>query len=325
MWISHAMRSGGAGRAHGRSIGAAGLAVAAALTLLAGLLAPPPAAAADAPAVYETPEAAAQALLAAFEGQDMDAILAVLGEAFKDELFPEGEIRDPESLQKIVAASRDALQLREDDANTRVMVIGKNAWPVPFPIVREAAGWHFDTDAGLDEVFARRIGENELAMIDLLRAYVDAQIQYASADRDADDVLEYAQKFVSDSGHKNGLYWADDDGDVSPFGPFIAELPDYALNREAGDPFMGYHLRILSRQGADAAGGRYDYVINGNMIAGFGAIAVPAVYGETGVMTFIVSHRGRVYEKDLGEDTQLIAAAIQEYNPDATWTVVEEE
>jgi hypothetical protein len=294
-----------------------------ALVLLA--LAPRTGLAGEKPADYETPEAAAQALLDALATEDMNAILEVLGTEFKDELFPEGEVVDRESLQKIVAAAKEVIQLREDDADTRVMVIGTNAWPLPFPIVRDASGWHIDTNAGLDEVYARRIGQNELSAIDSLRAYVDAQVQYSGADRDADDVLEYAQKFISDSGLKNGLYWKDDGGDASPFGPFVAELPDYAKHVEPGDPFMGYYFRILTRQGENAPGGRYDYVINGNMIAGFAAIAVPAEYGQSGIMTFVVSHRGRVYERDLGEDTTLAAAAIQDYNPDGAWALVEDE
>src|SRR6185312_10109109 len=174
----------------------------------------------------------------------------------------------------------------------------------------------------IDELVARHVGENELATISTLRAYVDAQVQYASADRDGDEVLEYAQKVISTAGKKDGLYWqvASADDAISPFGPFIAELPDYVKERKSGEPYMGYYYRILTRQGENPPGGRYDYIINGNMIAGFAAVAVPAEYGETGVMTFVVSQQGKVYQKDLGEDTALAAAAIQEYNPDDSWT-----
>ena len=284
-----------------------------------------PASAKD-PAVYKTPEAAAQAILDALAKEDHDAILAVLGDEFKDQLFTDEVSREKATYERVVAAAKEAMQLRADDENTRVMVIGKDAWPMPFPIVHDAKGWHFDTAAGIDELVARHIGEDELATIATLRAYVDAQVQYASADRDGDEVLEYAQKVISTAGKKDGLYWqvASADDAVSPFGPFIAELPDYVKERKSGEPYMGYYYRILTRQGENPPGGRYDYIINGNMIAGFAAVAVPAEYGETGVMTFVVSQQGKVYQKDLGEDTALAAAAIQEYNPDDSWTLVQE-
>ncbi len=285
-----------------------------------------PASAKD-PAVYKTPEAAAQAILDALAKEDREAILAVLGDEFKDELFTEEESRERDSYRRVVAAAKEAMQLRADDENTRVMVIGKDAWPMPFPIVHGDKGWRFDTAAGIDELVDRHVGGNELATIATLRAYVDAQAQYASADRDGDEVLEYAQKLISSSGKKDGLYWqvASAGDDVSPFGPFIAELPDYVKERKAGEPYMGYYYRTLTRQGENPPGGRYDYIINGNMIAGFAAIAIPAEYAETGVMTFIVSHQGKVFQKDLGDDTALAAAAIQDYNPDDSWTLVPEE
>jgi hypothetical protein len=278
------------------------------------------------PAEYKTPEAAAQAMLDALAKEDHDAILAVLGDEFKDQLFTDEVSRERATYERVVAAAKEAMQLRADDANTRVMVIGKDAWPMPFPIVHGDKGWHFDTAAGIDELVARHVGENELATIATLRAYVDAQVQYASTDRDGDEVLEYAQKIISTPGKKDGLYWqvASADDAVSPFGPFVAELPDYVKERKPGEPYMGYYYRILTRQGENPPGGRYDYIINGNMIAGFGAVAVPAEYGETGVMTFVVSQQGKVYQKDLGDDTTLAAAAIQEYNPDETWTLVKE-
>ena len=295
-------------------------------TIAAILLPGRPALAKD-PAVYDSAEAAAQAILDALAKADRDAILAVLGDKYADELFTDEESRERDSYKRIVAGAKEVMQLRADDDNTRVMVIGKNAWPMPIPIVKTDAGWAFDTAAGIDEMLARLIGQNELATIETLRAFVEAQTQYASADRDGDEVLEYAQKVISTEGKKDGLYWqvASADEDASPFGPFIAELPDYVHDRTKGEPYMGYYYRIITRQGDNPPGGRYDYVINGNMIAGFAAIAVPAEYAETGVMTFMISHQGKLYEKDLGDDTALIAAGIQDYNPDGTWTVVKDE
>jgi hypothetical protein len=208
------------------------------------------------------------------------------------------------------------------------MVIGREAWPMPIPIVKADTGWHFDVAAGADEIVARRIGANELAAVDNLRAYVEAQVQYAEADRDGDDVLEYAQRINSAPGKKDGLYWeaaaAGSGEEASPFGPFNAEHEAYLSDREAGDPFMGYYYRIVSRQGENAPGGRYDYVINGNMIAGFAMVAWPAEYANSGVMTFIVSQTGKVFQRDLGDGTELGAAAIQVYDPDGSWSEVKE-
>jgi hypothetical protein len=285
-----------------------------------------PVRAATPPAVYPTPEAAAKAILDALAKGDHAALIAVLGDEYADQLFTDDAAQEHESYKRVLDAAKEAMQLRADDENTRVMVLGKDAWPMPIPIVHDNKGWHFDTGAGVDEIVARRIGNDELSAIQALRAYVDAQMQYASADRDGDDVLEYAQRFVSTPGKKDGLYWetATADEQPSPFGPFIAEQSDYLKEHKPGDSYKGYFYRVLTRQGEKAPGGRYDYIINGNMIAGFAAVAVPAEYGDTGVMTFVVSHQGKIYQKDLGKDTALAAAAIQEYNPDDSWTLVKE-
>jgi Protein of unknown function (DUF2950) len=279
------------------------------------------------PKTFATPEEAAQALLDAVASDDMDAIWGVLGDEFRDELANDDPAQERENRRRIVAGAKDALQLRADDANTRVMVIGREAWPMPIPIVKTDKGWHFDVAVGADEIIARRIGAGELAAIDNLNAYVDAQVQYASADRDGDRVLEYAQRINSSTGQKDGLYWESAAGsadEASPFGPFAAEKAAYLTDREPGDPFMGYYYRIISRQGENAPGGRYDYVINGNMIAGFAMIAWPADYGNSGVMTFIVNQNGTVYQKDLGEATEVGAAAVQVYDPDGGWSEAKE-
>jgi hypothetical protein len=279
------------------------------------------------PKIFATPEEAAQALLDAAANDDTNAIWGVLGDQLRDELENPDDAQERENRRRIVAGAKEALQLRADGANTRVMVIGAQAWPMPIPILKGDKGWYFDVAAGADEILVRRIGADELATIDNLGAYVDAQVQYASADRDGDDVLEYAQKINSTPGKKDGLYWESPAGsgeEASPFGPFVAEKAAYLSDRELGDPFMGYYYRIISRQGENAPGGRYDYVINGNMIAGFAMIAWPADYGNSGVMTFVVSQNGRIYQKDLGEETEVGAAAIQDYNPDSSWSEVKE-
>jgi hypothetical protein len=220
------------------------------------------------------------------------------------------------------------MSLREDDSETRTVLIGKQQWPVPFPIVKDDKGWSFDVEAGLYELLARRVGTNELATIASLRALVDAQEDYKTLDRDGDEVPEYAQKFVSSSGKKDGLYWDVAEGSTDPASPllsFITQQGGYLQGREEGDPLRGYNFRMLTRQGDGAPGGRYDYIINGNMIGGFAVIAVPDEYGVTGIMTFMVNHLGKVYEQDLGDDTEMKAAAIQEYDLDDNWKLSKDE
>ena len=184
--------------------------------------------------------------------------------------------------------------------------------------------WSFDTYAGLEEIVNRRVGENELQAIDTARLYVEAQRDYAAEDRDADGVLEFAQKLISSEGTMDGLYWPIEQGDgTSPLGP---NLDDAALDKAMqGKGYFGYKYRILNEQGDNVAGGKYNYVINGNMIAGFGLIAYPANYPYSGVSTFVVNHAGIVYEKDLGDDTAAIAEKITSFDPDKTWEVVNEE
>jgi hypothetical protein len=169
----------------------------------------------------------------------------------------------------------------------------------------------------------RRIGRNELAVLDVIRTYVEAQREYASADRDGDEVLEYAQKIASIEGAKDGLYWPPDlDGTLSPLGPLVAEAQAAGYRKDADSgpqPFHGYYFRILTRQGKHAPGGAYDYIIHGNMIGGFALVAWPAEYDGSGVMTFIVNQQGRVYQKDLGSRTGKIAASMKTYDPDETW------
>ena len=183
----------------------------------------------------------------------------------------------------------------------QALLIGAQAWPLPFPLVESGESWHFDVEAGLDEIINRRIGRNELAAIDLCRAYAEAQVEYASVDRDGDDVLEYATRVGSTPGKHDGLYWVDESGDdPSPLGDFAAAAEDYLEFRKQGEPYYGYRFRVLTAQGSAAPGGRYSYVINGNMIAGFALVAWPVEPGNSGIMTFIVSQTGRIYQKDLG-------------------------
>jgi hypothetical protein len=215
--------------------------------------------------------------------------------------------------------------LHEPSPDRRVLVIGDQAWPVPIPIVRAGERWRFATEEGVDELVNRRIGGNERNAIYVLRAYLDAQRAYAASDRDGDGVLQYAQKLASAPGKHDGLYWPADAAkgeEESPFGPLIAESAAYLKGHAAGDPYRGYQFRILTRQGKNAPGGAYSYVINGRMIAGFAMVAYPAEYGKSGVMTFIVSHNGKVFEKDLGKTSTAIGAKMTTFDPGAGWKEV---
>lgn len=275
------------------------------------------------PQAFPSPEAAAQALRDALEADDGEALRAIFGPEYADDLIGSDIAIVREGMRQTLEAMRAATALLPEADDSVILTIGRQAFPFPVPIVREGESWYFDSAAGLEEVLDRRIGENELAAIEALRAYVQAQIEYASADRDGDQVLEYAQRVISTPGQRDGLYWASAPGEpVSPFGPFIAEISALIQGKELGDPYRGYYYRVLKGQTEHAPGGAYEYVINGNMIAGFAMLAWPAEYGETGVMTFQVSHQGDVLEADLGPETAEVAPAFDAYDPDATWTEV---
>lgn len=282
----------------------------------------PSAADAADPKVFDTPEAAAAAMVAALEKGTDEAVVEIMGDSHSDELFTDDDAAERENRHRAFEAAKEAMTLREDDSDTRTILIGKQEWPVPFPIVRGDKGWSFDVDAGLYELLARRIGANELATIASLRTLVETQEDYRALDRDGDEVLEYAQKFISSPAKHDGLYWEVTAGSTDPASPaltFITQQGGYLQGREQGDPLRGYNFRIMTRQGENAPGGRYDYIVNGNMIGGYAFIATPDDYGVTGIMTFIVNQQGKVYEQDLGDDTAIKAAAIQEYNLDDSW------
>jgi hypothetical protein len=291
----------------------------------AGLAQPAQPAAAPAQATFATPEAAGQALVEALGGEDDAAFRKLFGPRFDEIRGSVDDIEWRENRTELAGAAKESLTVRRDGDVAAVLVLGSKAWPFPIPLVAGGGAWRFDTDAGIEEILDRRIGEHELAAVELLRAYVDAQVEYASADRDGDEVNEYAQRLLSPTGTKEGLYWPTADGeDPSPFGEFVARASaaPYAGKAKVGDPYRGYFFHVLTKQGAAAPGGAYDYVINGNMIAGFALVAFPAEYGKSGVMTFVVSHQGKVYEKDLGASTTATAGAMKVYDPDSTWREV---
>lgn len=292
--------------------------------LLALLLALPLASAADGQRMFDTPEAAVDAVIVALKANDAAALVAIFGEKHKNLVVTD----DPENDAAIHAdaaaqlATYHALENRGDDR--RILLMGAQAWPVPIPLVRQDGKWRFATEEGAEEILNRRIGGNERNAIHVLRAYLDAQREYASRDRDGDEVLQYAQKLASAPGKQDGLYWPADitkGEEESPFGPLVAASSAYLAGHKKGDPYHGYHFQILTRQGKNAPGGAYNYVINGRMIAGFAMVAYPDKYGETGVMTFMVNHNGKVYEKDIGKNTASIVEKMTAFDPGVGWKV----
>ncbi|MCE0497097.1 MAG: DUF2950 domain-containing protein, partial [Methylacidiphilales bacterium] len=229
--------------------------------------------------------------------------------------------------KKFVERLTEKTQLINRSDSNVTLEIGADAWPFPVPLVKQDGKWFFDTAAGSQEILARRVGRDEIGAINVCNAYVVAQREYAGQDRLQDGVLAYAQLLHSTPGKHDGLYWPTLPGEaLSPLGPLIAEAHGEGyhhtaqmLNDEQA-PYHGYYFKILTRQGKQAPGGAYDYVINGRMLAGFALIAWPAKWGNTGVMTFIVNQQGKVYQKNLGSSTVEIAKGITTYAPDDTWT-----
>jgi len=277
---------------------------------------------------FATPEAAVDALMAALKADSDAPLTALFGDEHKVKLFDPDPAAAKANRARIVDSMQALRVLKEPSADRRILLIGANAWPVPFPIVKAGDRWRFATEEGIEELINRRIGGNERNAIYSLRAFVDAQRAYASRDRDGDGVLQYAQKVMSAPGKQDGLYWPADPAkgeEASPSGPLIAEATPYTQGHKAGDPYRGYYFRILPQQGKSAAGGAYSYVINGRMIAGFAMVAYPAYYGESGVMTFIVNHNGVVFERDLGPNTAKLASGIKSFDPGKGWNVVKPE
>jgi hypothetical protein len=275
---------------------------------------------------FASPQEAVNALGRAVSATNRAALASLFGPESQQLVNPD-EIQGTAELAEFAAAFNVTNRLVRDSDTRMFLEVGKDPWLFPIPLVKNAVGWQFDTQAGLDEILNRRVGRNELEVLGVLRAYVQAQREYASRDRDGDGVLEYAQKIASSPGKMDGLYWPPElSGETSPLGPLVADAQSegyFAASSspsEAGPhPFDGYLFKILKRQGKHAPGGKYDYVINGNMIGGFALVAWPAEYGVSGVMTFIVNQQGTVYERDLGKNTARIVRKMKAYDPDPAW------
>ncbi len=303
---------------------------------------------------FASPDEAMQALADAAKNKDRAALGSLFGPEYQ-KLLSGDPVQDNNELDHFAAAIGQSAKLRKTGDSRAAVTIGPDNWPFPIPIVKSAQSqtgdqWRFDTAAGMEEILNRRIGENELSAISTCRAYTLAQWEYfTEGDHDNDGVAEYAQKFISTPGQKDGLFWETAEGEKpSPMGALVAaaRAEGYAAGRRdtatvkaasattsattstnalPRSPYHGYYFRILKRQGQHAPGGKYNYVINGNMIAGYALIAFPEKWGSSGIMTFIVNQQGRVYQRNFGSNTLKIANAITEYDPDpGGWKVVKE-
>jgi len=277
--------------------------------------------------MFSSPEEAVKAAIAAARSNNDNELLAIFGPKAKEILFSGDPVADKQRRSEFVAAYDQANRL-STEGEDRILIAGKQDWPFPIPIVKKGQSWMFDTEQGKQEVLNRRIGGNELFTIQTMLAIVDAEREYAIKDRDRNGLLEYAQKFLSDPGKKNGLYWEAKSGEPeSPLGPIMVQARSQGYGAKittAPGPYHGYNYRILTAQGKDAPGGAYSYLVKGKMIGGFAVVAYPAEYGNSGIMTFIVNYDGKVFQKNLGPNTAAAAKSMKEYNPDKTWTEVKQ-
>ena len=267
-------------------------------------------------AVFAMPEDAANAFTLALVNNDMEMFSKVLGADYR-EILPVDEI-DNEDVDNFLAAWEKHNTLLPQGVQKMLIAVGEGEWTLPIPIVAGTSGWYFDMEEGVDRIRIRRIGRNELDAMQAVLAYYDAQMEYAQQDRNGNGLLEYAQKFISTPGAQDGLFWEVEAGATpSPLGPLLAD-------RSQGGGYHGYFYRILNAQGENARGGAYSYMLGDKMQAGFALVAWPVEYGESGVMSFLVSHAGIVYQQNLGPDGADIAEAMPAYDPGADWTPAEE-
>jgi len=276
--------------------------------------------------VFDTSKQAADALIQAAAADDVPALLEILGPEGKEIVSSGDDVEDKQGRASFTEKARQKTQLVPDPGNAKkvTLVVGNDDYPLPVPIVQTGGKWRFDSEAGRQEIYARRIGANELDAISFLRGYVEAQKEYASQIHDGSGVRQYAQRIVSTPGKHDGLsWWTDDHKPAGPIGDEIAKALAEGYTKR-GAPYNGYYFKFLTAQGPSAPNGARNYIVKGVMIGGFAALAWPANYGVTGVQTFQVSHDGIVYQKDLGDDTAKLAAAIDRYDPDKSWAVTED-
>ncbi len=270
---------------------------------------------------FATPDEAVNALVAAAKADDANAIRAVLGNDRGD--LSSGDAVADRALRQQFVTAYDAKHAMAPAGEAMTLVIGTNDFPFAFPLVKSGARWHFDTEAGKHELLARRIGGNELDAIKVLQAIADAQREYASADRNGDGVMEYAMKFASSPGKRDGLYWPAKAGESpSPLGEIVVRAAGegYRANQKTPTPFHGYYFRMLKGQTASAPGGATDFVVKGRAIGGFAVVAYPTKYASSGIMTLMINQDGTVYQADLGPETLAKASKMQKFDVDSHWS-----
>ena len=269
---------------------------------------------------FSSPEAAVKALVAANKANDLTELIAILGPESRDLIYSGDEAADRTGREKFLRAYEEKNSLQEESADNMILCVGADSWPLPIPILKKGSSWMFDVRKGKQEILNRRIGRNELHVIDILNAYVDAQHEYATKDCGRSGKVEFAQRIVSAEGKRDGLFWEAQVGEQeSPLGPLVAQAAREGYANPNLQPFHGYYFTILKGQGKHADGGAYSYVVKGKMILGFAIIAYPAEYGNSGVMTFMVNQEGTIYQKNLGRDTKRRAEAMKIFEPDKTW------
>ncbi len=276
--------------------------------------------------VFASPEDAGNGLLDAAKSGDQDAVLSVFGTESKDTIFSGDAVQDKATIEAFVKAYGVMHRWRKMPDEAQILLIGADNFAFPIPLKRNPAGqWFFDVAAGKDEILSRRIGRNEIAIMEVCGALADAQAEYFSQNHDDGNSGQYALKFISDTGRQNGLYWDSPDGQPrSPLGPLVAfaTAEGYSAKPNSHMPFHGYYFHMLNSQGSHAQGGAKGYLVNGKLVAGFAFVAYPAEYRNSGVMTFIINQDGVLLQKDLGKTTTETAAAMTGFDPDASWSQV---
>lgn len=271
---------------------------------------------------YATPDKAVEAFISALRTYNLQTLVKIFGKGSERMFVSEDPVVDEQTRTGFLQLYDVKHALAQKEDGSRILLVGNDPWPMPIPIVKSGSKWAFDTAAGLDEIINRRIGRNELEAIQTILAIADAQREYYRRDRDGDGILEYAKKFASTVGLRDGLFWrVEDDERPSPLGPLVADAASEGYTR-ASSSYHGYHFRLLSSQGSCAPGGAYDYMARENQMGGFAVLAYPADYGDSGVVTFIVNHSGVVYQRDLGESTEAEALKITTFDPCEGWTMV---
>jgi len=276
---------------------------------------------------FNSPEAAVEALVNAVKTHDEKELMAVLGPAAKPLVSSGDPVADQQARARFLQRHEEKHRLVNGSDRKVILEIGKESWPLPIPIVMRHGAWLFDTEAGKDEILNRRIGRNELSAIQVCLAYVDAQREYADIMGVTEGRRKYAQKFLSEPGKKDGLYWKTEEGEKqSPLGPLVANAQKEGYRKREDNqptPYHGYIYKLLKAQGRHAARGAYDYVVNADMIGGFALVARPAIHGASGIMTFMVSDDGVVYEKNWGKNTEAVVQKMNRFDPDKTWRKVD--